>query len=257
MKMDRRKSLHFRCPDPMSREATSRTTRYRIIKKRKATESLGSSASGVLLPSDVQVEDEQDYVSGDVLESDSDRIVEEHQCDTVIDDEDEMLQLDTHSEQTAVYEVLTDLLPEEPGISELHLDEGEEDTDDLSVSDTVGSRAVVSSCSLLVKQYSVRHNLTQEALADLLKLLRLHSSTPSILPPSVYLFEKQFKPLKYPLHLHYFCSDCLQGLPDAQMACCPNESCKKSFNSTGAISSFIEMPLDLQLINLIQREYTI
>lgn len=32
-----RRSLHFQCPDPLSREATSRTTRYRV-KKRRAEE---------------------------------------------------------------------------------------------------------------------------------------------------------------------------------------------------------------------------
>ena len=31
------KSLHFQCPDPLSKEAVSRTTRYRLRKKRKVT----------------------------------------------------------------------------------------------------------------------------------------------------------------------------------------------------------------------------
>ena len=38
-----RRSLQFRCPDPLSRDATSRTTRYRAIRKRKAEQNLGTS----------------------------------------------------------------------------------------------------------------------------------------------------------------------------------------------------------------------
>ena len=60
--------------------------------------------------------------------------------------------------------------------------------------------------------------------------------------------------LSHTLEFHYFCSDCLQILPNCKMPCCPNESCKKCFESTGAVSSFIAVPLELQLINLIQRQ---
>ena len=54
-----RRSLQFQNPDPLSREAISRTTRYRIIKKRKAEEELETSSADLLLPDNVDSQDLQ------------------------------------------------------------------------------------------------------------------------------------------------------------------------------------------------------
>ena len=150
--------------------------------------------------------------------------------------------------------MLSDLLPQEceiqqePDLSPVTENEDAVDHTNLS------AVCAVSPCSLLVKQYSLRHNLTQAALADLIQLLRLNSSTPDVLLPSVCLFEKQFQSLHYPLKIHYFCSVCLQLLPSSQIHQCPNDVCKTSFATVGAISSFIELPIELQLANMMRRK---
>ena len=242
-----RRSLQFQCADPLSREAASRTTRYRILKKRKAEENLETNSSDQDLPcaepsQDLQFlgSDNEQEQQGDSEREQQGNNEQEQDCDLFSD------------------EPLTELLPEEPETHDV-LDLPSEDNEDVGdsplqiVDNAAGCAAVVSSCSVLVKKYSVHHNLTQEALADLLQLLRLYSSTPDILPQSLYLFEKQFESLKYPLTIHYFCSDCLQVIPNRHIQSCPNEFCRKSFQSVGAVSSFVEMPLQLQLINLLQR----
>ena len=85
-------------------------------------------------------------------------------------------------------EVVTDLLPEEPEFDGLLTEDdaadpsnndgstaGRETTND-GVAECTGG---VPSCSVLVKQYSIRHNLTEEALSDL-HLLRLQSCTDDV-----------------------------------------------------------------------------
>lgn len=62
----------------------------------------------------------------------------------------------------------------------------------------------MSSSSILLRQYCMRHNLTKEALADLIQLVRLHSPTPVIIPPSLYLFEKQFRSFKIPTEVSLY-----------------------------------------------------
>ena len=120
------------------------------------------------------------------------------------------------------------------------------------------SEDLISPYSILVKQYSMRHNLTLEALADLLQLLHLQSQgSADTIPRSLFTFNKQFNKLKYPVNKHYFCSYCLQLLPSDHLSICPNDICKISLTSKGAISSFLEISLEGQLINLLQRKYNI
>ena len=106
--------------------------------------------------------------------------------------------------------------------------------------------------SLLLIKYQMRHKLTQEALSDLLQLMRLHFPTPNLLPSSLYLFNKQLPLLGDPLEYTYFCSRCLQELSSKDESMCSNSSCGYSLSKAGAISSFIEVPLEPQLLTLLQ-----
>lgn len=57
---------------------------------------------------------------------------------------------------------------------------------------------LTASCSsLFIMQFKMRHNLTDEALSDLLKMLRLHIPTSNHFSPSVYKFKTQFSDLKH------------------------------------------------------------
>jgi len=77
-----------------------------------------------------------------------------------------------------------------------------------------GSGLTVAASSILL-QFKMKHKLTQEALGDLLELMKLHCPSPNKCHQSLYLFTKQFRELKLPVALHYFCSSCLWTIEDA------------------------------------------
>ena len=69
------------------------------------------------------------------------------------------------------------------------------------------------------------------------------------LPSSVYMFNKPFMAMNFPLAFHYFCNNCMQDISkDAQH--CPK--CKATLLSKGSRSKFVELPLELQLQNVLQ-----
>ena len=139
--------MRFQCPDPLSREGTSRTTQYRIIKKRKAEGNLCTDSSY-----DGLHDRPHSLCVSETLQN-----VEEQQDFDVLSDEMPF------SDELPICKELN----EELDITD---DEDEAVVEDFSVQSD-GAAGVVSSCSLLVKQYSLCHNLTQAALADLLQLL--------------------------------------------------------------------------------------
>lgn len=109
----------------------------------------------------------------------------------------------------------------------------------------------VATSTLLIKKFQMRHGLTNEGLSDLLQLIRLHFPSPNRFPTSLYHFNKEIPVLKDPLEFNYYCSSCLQEI-DKNDSRCPNGSCQKSLTAKGAISSFIEVPLEPQLITVLQ-----
>ena len=208
-----------------------------MIKKRKAEENLEAGSVDQFSASHVM------YSEGDPIPQQS-----------VIVSSDSEDNFDVQSDCDVFSDTMPPgLLPEEPEIcDELDL------TPHIIEDETVGDGSQSSEATtlaifpfnLLVEQYSVCHNLTHAALADL-QLFRLHSAAREILPPSLYVFEKQFQSLKCPMTFHYFCSSCLQLLPNGQVTGCPNEACHRQLgHSVGTVSSFIEISLEFQLINL-------
>ena len=117
------------------------------------------------------------------------------------------------------------------------------------------SSLTVSSSSVLIMKYKMRHNLTQEALADLLLLIKLHCPSPNQCLSSVYHFNKQFPDLQYPIVNHYFCNKCLhpvESTTDSRV--CSNLCCMNDLSAPDTSSSFIEVPLWSQLKVLLERE---
>ena len=72
-----------------------------------------------------------------------------------------------------------------------------------------GSSSTITASSIVVMKYVQRHNLTKEALADFLSILRLHCTLSNKCLATPYLFYKQFAELKYTTIFHYFFSVCL------------------------------------------------
>ena len=248
---------HFQFPDPISKFAANQTTRHRLMKKRKLRSSTDSftDTGKVNCTGGIEIE-EEDSVFTSSTQSNVERTASCGDTGTTVNSSS-LCELDVDGS-----EVLTDLLPEEPEVDhdvvsdpfdpEISTSDTECETHETALySDSLISQ---SSSSLLIKQYSIRHSLTQAALADLLQLLRLHCPTPNLLPSSLYSFEKQFRSMQYPVTLHYYCSDCLQQLHDCQELECPNVSCGKDLTTARTISSFIEVPLEQQVATIFERK---
>jgi hypothetical protein len=161
-------------------------------------------------------------------------------------------------------EELTKLLPEEPAFDDAESDdESEADLAELDTESCLAEDKVFFNCpitnsasNLLILQYSMRHSLSQEAVADLLKLLSIHCPTPNTVPSSRYRFQKQFPSLQCAVTIHYFCSFCLQEVSGKEVSICPNSTCGKSLHGFQALSSFFELSSEQQMANLLERKLT-
>ena len=118
-----------------------------------------------------------------------------------------------------------------------------------------GSNLTCASSSILIMKYAMKHNITKDALSDLLDLLRLHCPKPNSCPSTLYYLKKQFKHLDYPVKFHYFCNECFHEVIDPQQSTvCGNSHCITDLSNSKSISSFIEILIDLQLKCILERE---
>ena len=234
----------FLYPDPLS--AASKSTRHRALKKRKASERecdpVVSHAESISQPVDT---------GGATAE----RVVEtvsnlQQTCETCFEDD--------VSECVAETELLDYFSLEEEIGEDVDQEETASDGEqcvgrDVSATVFINCPLTLTRSMLLLKKFQMRHHLTQDALADLLQLMRLHFPSPNCFPKSLYLFNQQSPVVRDQLEFTFFCSRCLQEIPDKDASICPNVSCGFSLTSErGAISSFIEVPLEPQLITLLQ-----
>ena len=112
------------------------------------------------------------------------------------------------------------------------------------------STITTSASSVIIMKYATKHNLTVNALADLLQLVKLHCPSPNNIPSTLFHFKKEFQELQYPVIYHYYCNACLmEASEDAQV--CSNQECSTETNS---YSSFIELPIGLQLKSILSRK---
>ena len=84
------------------------------------------------------------------------------------------------------------------------------DTHDVSLYE--GSSLIVPSSSILIMKYMIQHNLTKEALADLLQLIKLHCPSQNQCLSLTYQFKKQFSDFQYSIIVHNFCSSACMKL---------------------------------------------
>ena len=110
-----------------------------------------------------------------------------------------------------------------------------------------------SASRVLIMKYTMKHKLSREALADLLQILKLHCPFPNNVPSSLFHFTKHFKDFQYPVKYHYFCNTCLSEVPE-NAECCSNQDCSYSFAEGFSKSSFIELPIGLQLKSILERK---
>ena len=196
--------------------------------------------------------------SEEQLEEDHSNVDASHQCRT-LHSLTEYTEIDNPQVLEAELLGFESSADEDEQLDDEQLDDEQLDDDASAATNTdcplySGASLTVSSSNILIMQYKMRHNLTDQALADLLHLLRLHCPTPNHCVPSIYHFEKPFQRMKYPILFHYFCSSCLQGVSDSD-SFCKNQLCRCELKAIGARSSFIEVPIEAQLQTLFQRKY--
>ena len=146
-------------------------------------------------------------------------------------------------------EMLWNVDAEEDG-TEMHMDDDSSSDHDLYKDAPI---TTAQSSSVLLMKFIMKHRITQEALSDLLKVLQLHCPTPNNFPSTVYHFKKQFKDFQHPINYHYFCSKCLAEVSTESEVC---DTCKSSLIEVDAKSSFIEVPINLQLKCILERKHT-
>ncbi len=259
------RSLHFQFSDPLCKEAVSRSTRYRHLKRRRTEKEKGTEERLGGLEETEEDREETVEDCGPLEETVEDcGPFEETVEDSGMLEETVLLpsflEVQSSIRDPEYDEDLTELLPEElpsdssdnEGYNEANESEFDDDTE-TPVDEKVFSNCPVtkSVSNLLILQYSRRHDLTQEAVADLLNLLSIHCPSPNAVPPSLHSFQGQFPSLQPNLIIHYFCTSC----PGKEVLTCPNTDCGKSLQEFRALSSFFELPIEPQIASLLKRMY--
>lgn len=116
-----------------------------------------------------------------------------------------------------------------------------------------GSSLTVAASSIMMMNLKMKHNLTDTCMEDILKLIKFHCPTPNNCVRSVYLLKKNFKESKYPVIYHYYCDKCYTEVCSTDSEC-PNACCQQSMAPSEGRSSFIEVPVENQLKNLLGRK---
>ena len=112
----------------------------------------------------------------------------------------------------------------------------------------------LSESILLIMTLAIRHNLTGEALADVIKLVDLHC-VPGPNSHSVKTLRElksYFTNSKEALDLFYYCKCCYSLLPTEHTAVCPICGTDLSLSSTK--SYFVVLPIEHQLSKFFSRE---
>ena len=244
--------LHF--SDPSGVNSASRSTRYRNRKKAKLQQGnehyeVTSEQMEQQIDELLSMESQQASPSTSTNTSCIDNTAHAVAYDTQIVD-------DTSATSCCDIPDIIDDPSENPSFLEAEVLDFETDEDNNTEDTTTsclptshlydGSSLTVATSNIMIMQYKIRHNLTDQALADLLQLLQIHCPIPNNIPPSIYHFKKNFQDKNFTMKLNYFCSSCLQSTNQSDN-CCKNHLCGKLFNDDGDKSSFIEVPIEPQI----------
>ena len=116
-----------------------------------------------------------------------------------------------------------------------------------------GANLTLGSVMVLLVLFVIRHNLTSEALENLLSIIAALLPASSILPSSVSRFKKYFANLKHPFVFHHYCSFCFAYISQRGVKQCTNSHCLKDLSAKGGTSYFIEIPIVDQLQTMFSR----
>ena len=116
-----------------------------------------------------------------------------------------------------------------------------------------GASITVNVTMLLLLAFTVRHKLTNEAIADLLYLIDIICPQPNNSCKTLYNFKKFFSYLIIPVKYCYYWPNCINPIDDLAAAACP--VCKKIFTSIKELCYFLHFSLQDQIKSLYARKY--
>ena len=76
-------------------------------------------------------------------------------------------------------------------------------------------------CLVMILLFALRHNLTYEAISDLLNLLNLITPTPNKIPKSLWLFRQLVEKRCTKAQQHLYCSVCQDNISNCTLSLCP------------------------------------
>ena len=115
-----------------------------------------------------------------------------------------------------------------------------------------GARVTLGAVMVLPTLYAIKHDLTGQAITNVLQLLTLILPSGNILPDTLRNFKAYFGNLENPCILHHNCAFCLSYV-DKQAAVCPNAACMRELSSRHTKAYFIEVPVVQQLATFFSR----
>ncbi len=143
-----------------------------------------------------------------------------------------------------------------PDIGQCGIDTSEvnEDEEDTEAEVPIYSKQPISleASNITIMHYKMRHNLTDQAVSDLLALLSLHCSSSNTYSSSLHHLKKNFDHFPTIIN-HYYCSACFQSA-DESTKTCTNALCGRDLSCLEGRSSFIEVPIEMQLKSLFKRK---
>ena len=142
---------------------------------------------------------------------------------------------------------------EEQSDEELHgQTDQEESTDGNDVPLYPGAAITVKVALLLLLAFVVRHNLTKEAINDLLYLIDLLCPKPNKCCKSAYRFKKFFSFLIIPAEFKYYCQACIVPINYPLVKIC--SICKTVFSLAKSPSYFVKFSISNQIKSLFAKE---
>ena len=191
------------------------------------------------------------YVRDDLLNRREDNIEDELNSEMNAEDEDVWFDVEEHlqlSDNAGEFSSLPNISqcgnPQQP---EENTSGSKEKTDLDQEPLYKGANVTLGSVMVLLVLFVIRHNLTSEALENLLSIIVALLPASSILPSSVSRFKKYFANLKHPFVFHHYCSFCFTYISQRGVKQCTNSHCLKDLSAKGGTSYFIEIPIVNQL----------
>ena len=121
-----------------------------------------------------------------------------------------------------------------------------------------GHTLTVQTSMVLILLFTLCHGISGTQLADLLTLISIHCLHPHPGIKSVYKFKQffsMFSDVKSPVRKHFYCMSCMSPVNETDQVC-QKRNCNQPLNNSRAKGYFLEMPLENQLRNILQKDDT-